>query len=45
LDTITRFGKQELGIGSTSLKMVEEHLEGDRDADVVFTTLWARPDA
>jgi hypothetical protein len=38
----TRFGAKELGIGAISPKMVEQQLEGDKDADLVFTTLWAR---
>jgi hypothetical protein len=40
-----RFGAQELGIKAISPKMVEQQLEGDKDADLVFTALWARPDA
>jgi hypothetical protein len=38
----TRFGAQELGIGAISLKMVKPQLEGDNDANLVFTTLRAR---
>jgi hypothetical protein len=43
--TSTKFGVQELGIRAISPKMVEQQLEGDKDADLVFTTLRARPDA
>jgi hypothetical protein len=39
----TRFGAQKLGIKKISPKMVELQLEGDKDADLVFTSLWARP--
>jgi uncharacterized coiled-coil protein SlyX len=45
LDAITRFGTQEIGIEQISPKMVEQQLEGDKDADLVFTTLWASPGA
>jgi hypothetical protein len=39
----TRFRAQELWIRAISPKMVEQQLEGDKDADLVFTTLWASP--
>jgi hypothetical protein len=39
----TRFGTQELWIRAISPKMMEHQLEGDRDADLALTTLWARP--
>jgi hypothetical protein len=45
VDASTRFRAQELGIEEISPKLVEQQLEGDKDADLVFTTLWARPDA
>jgi hypothetical protein len=41
----TRFRAQELWIRAISPKMVEQQLEGDKDADLVFTTLWASPGA
>ncbi len=41
----TRFGAQELGLEGISPKMMEQQLEGDNDADLVFTNLWARPGA
>jgi hypothetical protein len=34
---------QDLGIIAISLKMVEPHLEGDKVADLIFTTLLAMP--
>jgi hypothetical protein len=45
VDASTRFGAQELGIGAISPNMVEQQLEGDKDLDLIFTTLWAMPDA
>jgi hypothetical protein len=39
----SRFGAQELGIGEISPKMVEPQLEGDKDEDLGFTTLWQGP--
>jgi hypothetical protein len=41
----TRFAAQKLGIGAISTKMAEQQFKGDNNADLVFTTLWARPDA
>jgi hypothetical protein len=41
----TRFRAQELWIRAISPKMVEQQFEGDKDADLVFTTLWASPGA
>jgi hypothetical protein len=41
----TRFAAQKLGIGAISAKMAEQQFKGDNNADLVFTTLWARPDA
>jgi hypothetical protein len=43
LDANNKIWAQELGIGAIS-PMVEPQLEGDKDADLVFTTLWSRPD-
>ena len=37
----TRFGAQEVGIGTISPKMVEPQLEGDKVVDLDVTTLWA----
>jgi hypothetical protein len=36
---ITIFGTQELGIGAISPKMVGQLLEGDKDADLIFTLM------
>jgi hypothetical protein len=40
VDASTKFGA---GMEAISSKMVEQQLEGDKDVDLVFTTLWARP--
>jgi hypothetical protein len=45
LDETIRFGAQELGIGAISSKMVKPQLEDEKVVDLVFTTMWARPDA
>jgi hypothetical protein len=41
LDATTRFRAQELGIRAILPKIVEPYLEGDKVADLIFTTLLA----
>jgi hypothetical protein len=45
LDATVKFGAQEQGIKAITPKIKEQQIQGDKLVNLVFTTLWARPDA